>query len=224
MRWRLGFLALCVGVLCGCESTVVTSIVVDSPEPQAEISVVLVGEVADAVAARPELDGQLSRTFEARAGVPATRKVTEVDGVRALTLRANVPLARIAEASGLTGISALDVTGTTDASVSVSFTRPDELALALAELGDQSAARLAASSTFLELRITFPGGVDNVVSEVPYTQQGNTVTVRQPVSGYVPGTLVATGSTSGTTFPWTWIAAALIVAGAGGFIMRRRQT
>lgn len=219
---RLMFAVVALSVTAGCESSVVTRFDPTTDPAHATVQVVLTGSVVDAIDEKPALDQQLTTAFTNAAGETPTRRRTEVDGQRALILSAEVPLSTVTGASGLTGVAGLSATGEDPVTVSVTFADPVKLREALNGFGDQAATDVALASTYVTFEMHFPGGVQSVVGQVPYSQDGGTVTVRQTVGSFMPGSLVVTGSPQGSSW-WVWAVAGLVLAGGLAFVLRKRR-
>lgn len=204
----------------GCQSAVETEVAVRSDGGAVVVvHVSFAGDIATKLESDAALRGQLEQTMRL--------SVAEIDidaPGRSYTLRPT--LSELEAATDLTGVGQVAVSSEGEAlRVSVVTSRPERLirAIETSVQGQPDAAQLAATmltNTYLEVRIVFPGDVRDANGGVI---DGRSVRYRDTLDRWASGTLVASGSSSGSSLPGLVVAALVVGAVVLGFAVGRKR-
>lgn len=159
-------------------------------------SLELAGEARDALRRSPELAARVEAA--ARRRFPDLRRA---DGGRTLRWTAVVDPDQVAAASGVLGVSRLEVHEGGSPSVAADLVVPQELEDAVREglAGPEAAAAVPAflENTWVGIEVEFPGPVTSATTTGPRLRRTDrSVRVRQPLAAYRTGTVTAAGRTS----------------------------
>lgn len=221
----LGLLAV---LLVACESAVATEVTVRGQQhADIAVEVAFTGDVAEAIATSTELQRELEAVF--------TRHDLEVDrrfSADEVVYRADLPYQTLSDVSDLTGVGslALDPSGDRDATITVQLVAPEALDRALRDgvANEPDAEALTAAlrgSTYLTVKVVFPGGIGAVSSndDLIVTGDDTSAEVEQPLTEYVTGSFTVTGTPGTPRRPVVPLLAGAAVLVAGAAIGARRR-
>jgi len=206
MRHLFKFLpvGLAALALSGCNAGVATSVRVTSASSSSiTLGVFFSGEAAAKIASTPSLQHQLSRVISSRLHEPVNLSVSS----SSVSWQSTVTYQQVVANSDVTGISSAALTsgGGNTAKVTLTMVSPSALINAIDKgvAGQPASSSLATTMktyTDVSVQVIFPGPATLVSTTGPSAQvSNNVVSIHQSLENYAPGTVVLTGSLSGST-------------------------
>lgn len=224
-RAAFATVAAVVMAVTGCDATVRTNIWPEGPgDVRALTEVRLSGPARDAFVNQPELLSRLDATVKKRSGSRVSREVTPTT----LTFTTRLPVERLDDTVGLTGVSRIDVGdgGRGRLRVMVDLVPPRELISAISEVPDSDAIPIMLDNTAIEVAVQ--GG--RILRVEGVREDSTTSMVREEGMVVVRRTLAASGTTSfevevdaTKTAPWWVLVGAGVAVGAASLWWRSRR-